>query len=99
MGLRAYLMVDVADDLDQKQFVKALRELEEIQGVDFVDSVFGGWDMVVMIEAPVSIEALADKIRMKPWVKNLEILHIVSVFQRHHAAKKQSFKVSNHSGF
>ena len=39
MGLRAYLMVDVADDMDQKQFVKAASELEEIQGVDFVDPV------------------------------------------------------------
>jgi len=99
VGLRAYLMVDVADDMDQKQFIKALRDLEEVQGVDFVDPVFGGCDMVIMIEAPVSIDALADKIRMKPWVKNLEILRIVSVFQRHHATKKQLFKSLNHSGF
>lgn len=99
MRLRAYLMVDVADEMDQKQFVEALRELEKIQGVDFVDPVFGGCDMVVMVEAPVSIEALADKIREKPWIKNLDVLRIVSAFQHHRASDEQSSKVSNHSGF
>ena len=92
-------MVDVADDMDQKQFIKALRELEDIQGVDFIDAVLGGCDMVIMVEAPVSIEALADKIRIKPWIKNLEILRIVDVFQLHHVSKKHLFKVFNHGGF
>lgn len=32
MGLRAYLMVDVADDVDQRQFVKALREWKSCRG-------------------------------------------------------------------
>jgi len=99
VGLRAYLMVDITDDLDQRQFVKALRELEDTQGVDFVDPVFGVCDMVVMVEAPVSIEALVDKIRTKPWIKNLEVLRIVSIFQRHHASKKKLLKALNHSGF
>lgn len=99
MGLRAYLLVDVVDDMDQKQFVKAVRELEEIQGVDFVDPVIGGCDMIIMVEAPVSVEALANKIRSKPWIKNIEMYRIVSIFERHRASKKQMLKALNHSGF
>ena len=34
MGLRAYLMIDVADDMEQGEFIKGLQELEEIPGVE-----------------------------------------------------------------
>ncbi|MDI6816671.1 MAG: hypothetical protein QME41_05715 [Actinomycetota bacterium] len=101
MGRRAYLMVDVADDIDYKGFTSVLRELEEIEGVDFVDSVFGSCDMVIMVEAPVGVNVLADTIRMMPGIENLTILRIVSAF-RHHAQEKQLSKFSkvlNHSGF
>ncbi|MHB8840275.1 MAG: hypothetical protein ACYC56_00575 [Candidatus Aquicultor sp.] len=99
MGLRAYLMVDVVDDMDQQQFVKAVRELEEIQGVDFVDPVIGDCDMVIMVEAPVSIESLSNKIRENSWVKNIEMLRIVSIYERHRSSKKQLLKALTHTGF
>ena len=98
MGLRAYLLVDVADDMEQQDFVKALRELEEAPGVDFVDPVIGSRDMVIMVDAPVTVEAIASKIRANSWVKNLEILRIVSMFERHRASKKELLKALTHSG-
>jgi len=98
MGLRAYLLLEVADDVDQKQYFDALRELEEAPEVDFVDPVVGSQDMVIMIDAPVTVEATASKIRAKQWVKNMEILRIVSMYERHHASKKQLLQALPHSG-
>ena len=98
MGVRAYLLVNVADDMEQQDFISTLRQLEEMPGVDFVDPVIGAADMVVMIDAPVTVEAVASKIRAKDWVKNLEILRIVSMFERHRASKQELLKAMARSG-
>lgn len=81
MGLRAYLLATTKDDLKQREFVKAVREIEDTPGVSFVDPVVGSRDMVVMVDAPVTVEALAKKIGSKSWVKDLEVLRIVSLFR------------------
>lgn len=83
MGLRAYLLATTKDDLKQREFVKAVREMEDTPGVSFVDPVVGSRDMVVMVDAPVTVEALVKKIEAKPWVKDLEVLRIVSIFRPH----------------
>lgn len=98
MGLRAYFPVNVADEVEQQQFIKILRELEETPGVDFVDPVIGSHDIVIMVDAPVTVEALANKIRGKDFIKNLEILRIVSIFERHRATKKELLRALPHSG-
>lgn len=98
MGLRAYLLVNIIDDLERKRFVKIIRELEEIPGVDFVDPVVGSHDIVVMVDAPVTVEALAEKITNKDWVKDVEIMRIVSMYERHRASKKELLKALAHSG-
>lgn len=98
MGLRAYLLVDVVDEMEQREFVKALRELEEMPGIDFVDPVIGSCDMVIMVDAPVTVEAIANKIRAKGWVKKAEVLRIVSMFERHRASKKELLRALTHSG-
>ncbi len=98
MGLRAYLLADVADEMKQDDFIKAVRELEEMPGVDFVDPVIGSRDVVIMVDAPVTVEALVNKIRSKGWVKEMEILRIVSMFERHHASKKELLSSLAHSG-
>jgi len=81
MGLRAYLLATTKDDLKQREFIKAVREIEDTPGVSFVDPVVGSRDMVVMVDAPVTVEALAKKIGSKSWVKDLEVLRIVSIFR------------------
>ena len=98
MGLRAYLLVDVVDDVEQNDFINGLRELEEVPGVDFVDPVIGSRDLVIMVDAPVTVEAVANKIRARSWVKEIEILRIVSMFERHRASKKDLLKALTHSG-
>ena len=98
MGLRAYFLADVKDEINQSDFIKALRELEEMPGIDFVDPVIGSRDMVIMVDAPVTVEAVANKIRAKGWVKELEILRIVSMFERHRASKQELLKALTHTG-
>ena len=98
MGLRAYLLADVADDMEHGDFIRALRELEETPGIDFVDPVIGSHDMVITVDAPVTVEATANKIRTKSWVKNLEILRIVSMFERHRASKRELLQALAHTG-
>ena len=98
MGLRAYLLVDVADEMEQQEFIKVLRQLEEMPGVDFVDPVIGSRDLVIMVDAPVTVEAIASKIRGKPWVKDMEILRIVSMYERHRASKTELLKALTHTG-
>jgi len=88
MGVRAYLLVDVTDDIEQQEFITTLRELEEMPGVDFVDPVIGSHDIVIIVDAPVTVEAIASQIRAKKWVKDLEILRIVSMFERHQVSKR-----------
>jgi len=98
MGVRAYLLVNVTDDMEQQQFITTLRELEEMPGVDFVDPVIGSHDMVIMVDAPVTVEAIASKIRAKKWAKDLEILRIVSMFERHRVSKRELLKALTRSG-
>lgn len=98
MGMRAYFFINVSDDMTQDQFANEMMELEKVPEVDFVDPVVGDYDVVVMVEAPVSVEALANKIKEKPWVKELRILRIVSLFERHQGSKKELLKALRHSG-
>lgn len=69
-------MVNVADEVNEQEFVKILHELEEMKEVDFVDPVVGNCDIVIMIETPGTVEEVAKKIEEKPWVKGLKLLKI-----------------------
>jgi len=98
MGVRAYLLVTVADDMEQQRFISALKDLEEMPGVDFVDPVIGKADMLIMVDAPVTVEEVAGKIRSQKWVKNLEVLRIISMFERHRDSKPKLAKAAPPTG-
>jgi hypothetical protein len=98
MGLRAYLLIDVNEDMEHKDFINEMRQLEDMPGVDFVDPVIGPCDIVVMVDAPVTVEAIAKKIQEKEWVTKIEVLRTVSIFERHRASKKELLKAMAHSG-
>jgi len=99
MGLRAYILITTNNDLTQKEFVNALLDLEKVEEVDFIDPVVGSLaDVVVMIEAPVSIEDVTRKIEAKAWVKEVKVLKVISLFERHKASKKELLKALNESG-
>ncbi len=98
MGLRAYLLIDVVDEMEHGDFVNALRRLEEMPGVDFVDPVIGSRDLVVMVDAPVTVEAIAKKIKATGWIKDMEIMRITSMYERHRANKRELLKTLSHAG-
>lgn len=98
MGTRAYLLVNVQDEVTQQEFISILRQLEEVREIDFVDPVVGNWDMVIMIEAPITVEAVAKKIAAEPWVKTLQIERIVSLFERHRGSKRELLANLQHDG-
>ena len=98
MGMRAYLLVDVTDDMKQQEFMNRVRELEQMPGVDFIDTVIGSHDMIIMVDAPVAVEAIARKIQDESWVKGMEILKTVSMFERHRVSKKELLKALKHGG-
>lgn len=80
--LRAYLLLSVYDDIGQQDFVKILRELERMPGVEFVDAVSGVYDMVVIVDTSTSIESIVNDIKERPWLKGIEVLRIVGIFGR-----------------
>jgi len=96
MGLRAYLLVNAKDEVRHDDFRKAILDLEDLIEVDFVDPVVGSCDMVVMIEAPVSVEAVTRKITSLYWVENVSTLKIVSIFERHRTSKRELLKALRH---
>lgn len=98
MGTRAYLLVNVNDEVNQSDFSCIINDLEKMQEVDFVDPVVGNWDMVMMIEAPITVEAVANKVRALPWVKEVTTQKIVSLFERHRATKEDLLKALKHQG-
>ncbi len=98
MGLRAYLLLRANDETDQESFSRGLLELEDMPEVDFVDPVVGSHDVVIMIEAPVSVDAVAKKIEALDWVGEMEILRIVSIFERQRASKRELLKAMRHEG-
>jgi hypothetical protein len=44
------------------------------------------------------VDAIANKIRATGWVKNMEIMRIVSMYERHRAAKMELLKSLSHTG-
>jgi DNA-binding Lrp family transcriptional regulator len=90
MGLRAYLLVKVKDNLEQEEFIESLREVERIPGVEFADPVIGEFDMVVMVDAPVTVEAVAAKVQDNHWFEDMKILKLINIFEL------SNVKESNH---
>jgi len=84
MGLRAYLLLETVDNLGKSDLEKAVKELENTPGVDFIDLVVGSKDMVVMVDSAISVESIANAIRRFGWVKDIEILRIANPLGQSH---------------
>jgi len=101
MGLRAYLLVKVKDNIEQEEFIVAMREVEQIPGVEFADPVIGDFDMVVMVDAPVTVEAIAAKVQDNQWFEDMKILKLINIFELSNVKGSNhlnSFGFGNHRG-
>jgi hypothetical protein len=76
MATRAYFMINVAKDrVGPDGQVDVVRELEAMPGVKSAEPVFGVYDILVIVEAPViEVTHSMNKIMEKGWVRRLHIL-------------------------
>jgi len=89
MGLKAYFLVTLGDHMEQHKSIDLLRQLEEMPEVDFVDPVIGKRDMVIMVDAPVTVQAIANKLRAKEGIEDLEILRVVGMLEHYHIPERE----------
>jgi len=89
MGLRAYFLVTLGDHMEQDKSIDLVRQLEEMPEVDFVDPVIGKRDMVIMVDAPVTVQATANKIGAREGIEDLEVLRVVGMLEHYHPSKRE----------
>jgi len=89
VGPRAYFLVTLGDHVEQRKFLDLVRQLEEMPEVDFVDPVIGKCDMVMMVDAPVTVQAIANKLRAREGIEDLEVLRVVGVLEHYYHSKRR----------
>jgi hypothetical protein len=88
MGLKAYFLVTLEDHTEQHKSIDLLRQLDEMPEVDFVDPVVGRHDLVILADAPVTVEATANKIMAKEGIKDLEVLRVIGVPEHYYPSRR-----------
>ena len=63
MAFRAYLLIDLKEDVQQKKFTEIKRKIDSLDEVDFVDAVDGPHDIIAMVEVPVTIKTVVETIQ------------------------------------
>jgi len=77
MGMKAYFMIDVADEVrEEGRWADAESELETIPEVETIEPVSGSCDFLVKADVPIRAIFVANKIRAMEWVKRLRILRV-----------------------
>jgi len=89
MGLRAYFLVTLGDQMEQHKSIDLVRQLEEMPEVDFVDPVTGRRDLVIMVDAPVTVQATANKIGAREGIEDLEVLRVVGMLEHYHPSRRE----------
>jgi hypothetical protein len=80
MGMKAYFMIDVADEVrEEGRWADAESELETIPEVETIEPVSGSCDFLVKADVPIRAIFVANKIRAMEWVKRLRILRVEPV--------------------
>ena len=89
MAPRAYFLVTLGDHVEQHKFIDLVRQLEEMPEVDFVDPVVGKRDLVIMVDAPVTVQATANKLRAREGIADLEVLRVVGVLEHYYPSERR----------
>ncbi len=83
-------MIQVRNKVGPDEYLKAVRELEAMPEVMFVNPVIGPYDFVAMVKTHTEINAIAEKLQNKPWVKDFEVLRIISTKGRRVSRNKSN---------
>ncbi len=78
MAINAYLMIQVGKIDGGDGHIDAMRELEAMPEVESVVPVSGEYDFVaeVMVDIPIRVGLIANKIQAKKWVESVHILKV-----------------------
>ena len=76
MTTKAYLLIEVEEELKQNGYVGWLEDLESMPEMQDVAPVTGLYDVVAAVEAPVTAQLEAHKIMGLSHVKQLHVLRV-----------------------
>ena len=79
MGLRAYLLIKLKENVQPEKFDRILRQLDSLDEADFVDAVNGAVDIIVMVEVPVTIKPIVKQIQRIDGVIEVQTCKILGV--------------------
>ena len=79
MAFRAYLLIDLKEDVEQKKSNEILRKIEALDEVDFVDPVDGSHDVIAMIEVPVTVKTVVETIQRIDGVAKVQSCRILGI--------------------
>jgi hypothetical protein len=76
MATKAYFLIRTTAEAGQDGHAEWIEELEALPEVQCVEQVAGDYDLLAMVEAPITAVMVAHKIMANGWVKHLHILRI-----------------------
>ncbi|MHB0876536.1 MAG: hypothetical protein ACYC5O_10900 [Anaerolineae bacterium] len=79
MASRSYLLVRLDGSLDRDGVVRLVRQLEELDEVNFSEPVVGAFDLVVTAESSDPVESLVQKVESMPGVCEVVCLRATAI--------------------
>ena len=73
MSTKAYFLINVSS---QDGYVDAMTDLKAMPEIKSVVQVFGQYDILAEVEAPVRVISVANKVMDKDWVRRLHVLKV-----------------------
>lgn len=77
MGLRGYVFIKIEGGMDSTQSMELIRKIGNMKEVVLVDDVAGNYDMVALIDAPVTIKSVVEKISALPGVSSAQYCQVI----------------------
>src|SRR3990170_3554543 len=76
VATKAYFLIRVAKEASQDGVGDWVRQLEAMPEVRYVAPVTGLYDLVAMVEAPITAVLVAHKMLENGWIKHLHVLRV-----------------------
>ena len=77
MGLRAYILIKLKESVDPKKFRDILQSMDHLSEADFIDVVNGMFDIIMMVEAPVCVRTVVEKIQVIDGIDSVQTCQII----------------------
>lgn len=77
MGFRAYVLIKLKEEVNPEQFRAIIQQIDCLNESDYVDVVRGMFDIIVMVEAPLTVSTVLEKIKKIEGVENAQTCQLV----------------------